>query len=299
MNFNINVLRQPAALVPNQFVELDGRRLAYRSVGEGAPLVLCTRFRGNLDAWDPAFLDGLAAEGLRVITFDYAGLGLSDGERTYNPAVLAKDTAALIGALGLGRVAIGGWSLGGIVAQVLLATRPDLVSHAVLIGTTPPGPVVKLPEQLFVDTARIPGSSLDKDVILFFEPSSAGSRAAAARSAERLAIRQDGRSPEVPGEWAAAQLGDTPRDPPFPSDPVLAALMATTVPVLHIGADHDIAFPVENWYVLNGRLPTLQLLTYPQAGHAPHHQHPEAVAAYIGTFLRTTGGGLGEPPATA
>jgi pimeloyl-ACP methyl ester carboxylesterase len=268
-------------------VELGGRRLAYRSVGEGMPVLLCTRFRGNMDTWDPAFLDGLVAEGYRVITFDYAGLGLSTGERTYNPASLARDAAELISALGLGRVVIGGWSLGGIAAQVLLATRPDLVSHAVLIGTTPPGPAVKAPEQLFVDTARVPGSSPERDEILFFEPGSALSRAAAARSAERLALRQDGRSPEVPGDWAAAQLGDTPRNPPFPSDAVLAALKATSVPILHIGADHDIAFPVENWYALNGHLPTVQLLTYPQAGHAPHHQYPEAAAASVGTFLRT------------
>ena len=29
-------------------------------------------FRGNLDSWDPALIDALAA-GRRVITFDYAG----------------------------------------------------------------------------------------------------------------------------------------------------------------------------------------------------------------------------------
>ena len=32
-------------------------------------------FRGNLGAWNPTFLDGLVAQGLRVITFDQAGLG--------------------------------------------------------------------------------------------------------------------------------------------------------------------------------------------------------------------------------
>jgi hypothetical protein len=46
-------------------------------------------------------------------------------------------------------------------------------------------------------------------------------------------------------------------------------------------------FPVENWYALNGQLPTGQPLTYPRAGHAPHHQYPEAVA-HVGTFLRAT-----------
>jgi len=40
-----------ALTAPNQFVETRGRRLAYRSIGSGTPLVLCTRFRGNMDLW--------------------------------------------------------------------------------------------------------------------------------------------------------------------------------------------------------------------------------------------------------
>jgi pimeloyl-ACP methyl ester carboxylesterase len=41
----------------------------------GQPIVLCSRFRGNMDTWDPAFLDGLASQGFQVITFDYTGWG--------------------------------------------------------------------------------------------------------------------------------------------------------------------------------------------------------------------------------
>jgi len=40
-----------ALTAPNQFVETRGRRLAYRSIGSGTPIVLCTRFRGNMDLW--------------------------------------------------------------------------------------------------------------------------------------------------------------------------------------------------------------------------------------------------------
>lgn len=122
---------------PNQFAEVEGRRLAYRSIGEGKPIVLCTRFRGNMDVWDPAFLDALAAQGFRVITFDYSGLGLSTGERAYSPVALAKDARDLIEALDLEGVAIGGWSLGGLAAQVVLALYSDRLSHCVLLGTSP------------------------------------------------------------------------------------------------------------------------------------------------------------------
>ena len=277
-----------AVTASNQYVDVVGRRLAYRSIGEGTPFVLCTRFRGNMDLWDPAFLDALASRGFRVLTFDYSGLGLSSGEKRYDPVSLARDAAELIEALHLDRVVIGGWSLGGLAAQVVVAMFPGRISHAVLIATGPPSATVKAGEQLFYDTAVIPETSFEDEVVLFFEPRSSASREAARRSVERIAQRTEGRSLPVPADWAAAFLGSKPRQPIFPADPVLAALKTTTIPILHVGGDHDIIFPVENWYALNQQLPTVQLLTFPRAGHGPHHQHPEAVAAHIANFVRTT-----------
>lgn len=273
----------------NQFVEVKGRRLAYRSIGHGTPIVLCARYRGNMDIWDPAFLDALAAKGLRVITFDYTGLGLSSGTPTYDPPALAQDAGDLIEALGLGKVVISGWSLGGMAAQLAMAMFPDRISHAVLIGTTPPGPLVKAGEQLFYDTATKPDYTLEDETILFFEPASEDSREAARRSVQRIAGRVAGRSIPVPQPWAKAAISSAPANPIFPVDSLLALLKTTTVPVLHIGGDHDIVFPVENWYALNQQLPTLQLLTFPRSGHGPHHQYPEAAADCIASFVRSTG----------
>jgi pimeloyl-ACP methyl ester carboxylesterase len=277
-----------AVSAATQFVEARERRLAYRSIGTGTPIVLCTRFRGNLDLWDPLFLDSLAARGLRVVTFDYSGLGLSTGDRSYDPAALARDAKDLIDALGLDSIAIGGWSLGGLAAQTFVAMYPQQVTHAVLIGTGPPGPLVKTAEQLFYDTARIPENTFEEQIILFFEPRSQVSRTAARSSVDRIELRRSDRSAPVPIEFAAAALGLRPRNPMFPADAVLAALKSTSIPILHVGGDHDISFPVENWYALNQQLPTLQLLTFPQAGHAPHHQYPVASAKYIATFLNET-----------
>lgn len=270
---------------PNQFVETNGRRLAYRSVGEGKPIVLCVRFRGNMDSWDPAFIDALAAQGFRVITFDYTGLGLSTGQPNYSPLALADDARDLIEALGLKAAVIGGWSLGGLTTEVFLAKYPQLITHAVLIGAVPPGPNVKGAEQIFNDTARKEENNLEDELVLFFEPASPSSRAAGARSHERLAQRQQERSVPIPHAFAAAVLPPVPRSPLFPADPILQALKHTQIPILHIGGDHDIAFPVENWYALNGQLPTVQLITFAQAGHGPHHQYPEASARHIAAFV--------------
>jgi pimeloyl-ACP methyl ester carboxylesterase len=277
-----------AVSAPNQFVEVDGRTLAYRSIGEGRPLVLCNRFRGTMDVWDPAFLDGLADEGFRVITFDYSGLGLSTGEATYNPAEMVRDPIDLMAALGLDAVVLGGWSLGGMVAQVALAVAGARISHLLLIGTTPPGSLVKPAEQLFFDTAVIENYALKEEEILFFEPKSELSRKAAAESAARIAQRTEGRSPPVPIAFARANIGDGPKNPIFPADAVLEVLKTTTKPILHLGGDHDIIFPIENWYALNQALPTVQLITYPSAGHGPQHQYPRASAEHIGSFVRST-----------
>lgn len=270
---------------PTQFAELAGRRLAYRRFGTGTPILLCVRFRGTMDSWDPAFLDGLVAQGLEVIVFDYSGLGQSSGTPTYAPAALAKDAVELIGALGLQQTVLAGWSVGGIAAQIVFTQAPQLVSHLVLIATTPPGPLVKAGEPLFYDLARRSNEAHEEFVQLFFEPKSPASRQAALRSAERLRERMEGRSPDVPHAWAGAQLGDGPRNPVFPVDAVLQALRTAATPILHIGADHDIVFPVENWYALSGQLPTLQLLSFPSAGHGPQLQYPRAAAQHIGAFL--------------
>lgn len=277
-----------ALTTQTKYVESKGRRLAYRSVGAGKPLVLCNRFRGVLDLWDPAFIDGLAAQGFQVITFDYSGLGLSTGEKSYNPMSLAQDAVDLIEGLKLEDFAIGGWSIGGITAQIVLAMTGDKASHVVLLATTPPGQLVKSGEQLFYDTAAKPGTDLDQFTTVFFEPDDAGSREASKRSFERMMARKQDRSPDVPADWAISQIGNTPRNPLFPSEQILDLLRVTKTPILHIGGDHDIVMPIENWYALNNQLPTLQLITYPRAGHGPHHQYPEMAAIQIAAFVQNT-----------
>jgi pimeloyl-ACP methyl ester carboxylesterase len=54
------------------------------------------------------------------------------------------------------------------------------------------------------------------------------------------------------------------------SNPSRNDISAPDVPMLHLGGDHDISVPVENWYALSEQLPTMSLITYPRAGHAAH-----------------------------
>lgn len=62
-------------------------------------------------------------------------------------------------------------------------------------------------------------------------------------------------------------------------------LKATRSPILVVSGDHDIGFPVENWYEQSRDLPTVQHIVLSQSGHGPQHQRPEAVAEYIAAFV--------------
>jgi pimeloyl-ACP methyl ester carboxylesterase len=282
------VIEKPSALTaPNQTVQVDGRKLAYRTFGSGPNLVLCVRFRGAMDSWDPLFLDELA-ERFTVTVFDYSGLGYSTGTPSYAKVDMAKDVHDLIEALGYEKVVIAGWSLGGFAAMVFTALYPEKVSHVIAIATMPPGLMVKPFEQLFFDTAWKPEYGVEEEYILFFEPASEKSRALADASLARIAGRTDVRDmvtpPSVFMDSVAASSDPTT---PFPDpDGTYSNFFKTTqIPVLALSGDHDIIFPVENWYALNDIWPTLFVVTYPDSGHGPQHQYPVMAADMIKSFV--------------
>lgn len=279
--------RDTAITAPTQFVSVkDGRQLAYRSIGRGPALVLCNRFRGTLDTWDPAFLDGLAAH-YRVITFDFRGVGRSTGEPPATILAMASDAQELIAALNLGQVALGGWSIGGLAAQTVATVHPELVSHLILIGTGPAGKSEHPIDPVFFEYAHKPVNDLNDEYVLFFEPGSEASRKAAGLSHDRIAARtKDLDVPVPPAVWpklhqaAAEFFADVHGSRQM--------LKQTQIPILIVHGDHDIVFPIQNWNALSREMPTAQLIVFPHAGHGPQHQFVEASVAYIHAFLETT-----------
>jgi len=150
-----------------RFIESGDRRIAYRSIGKGLPIILVNRFRGNLDTWDPGFLDALASK-FNIIIIDYSGIGLSTGPCAADILSMAIDVKNVAEALKLTKIIIAGWSLGGLVAQTVITQYPELVSHAILIGTTPPGKNTSIPEKLFWERALKTTNDLDDGYVLFF-----------------------------------------------------------------------------------------------------------------------------------
>jgi pimeloyl-ACP methyl ester carboxylesterase/DNA-binding CsgD family transcriptional regulator len=131
------------------FLEFDGRRVAYASVGDGPPLVLPAWWVSHLvEDWSGAqfrsFVETLAA-GRRVIRYDRPGTGLSDRERPPETLTLEYEVsllAALLDRLELERSALFGISCGGPAAVAYATLFPERVERIALWGSFAAGPVL-------------------------------------------------------------------------------------------------------------------------------------------------------------
>ena len=125
---------------PTQYVETRGIRFAYRRFGKAGsvPLVFNMHFIGTMDYWDPAVTDGLGRD-REVILFNNAGVSSSSGEVPTTFEEMATNAVAFSRALGLNKMDVLGFSIGGMVAQEITLQAPDLVRKLILVGTGPRG----------------------------------------------------------------------------------------------------------------------------------------------------------------
>ena len=125
---------------PTQFVEANGIRFAYRRFGKagGVPIVFNQHYTGTMDYWDPAVTDGMARD-REVILFNNAGVSSSSGEVPTTFEQMGANAVAFSRALGLNKVNVLGFSIGGMVAQEIALQAPDLVRKLILVGTGPRG----------------------------------------------------------------------------------------------------------------------------------------------------------------
>lgn len=194
---------------PTRFVESGPVRYAYRrfGAGPGLPLLFLQHFTGTLDNWDPAITDPLAT-GREVILFESAGIGRSTGDVPETIAGMARHALAFIKALGLERIDVLGFSLGGMVAQQLALDQPSVIHRMVLVGTAPRGgeDVMHLDKPSLAQPLQDP--SLEGYAVLqklFFAPTET-SQAAGRAFVDRLLQRVSDREPISGQNVVAAQL---------------------------------------------------------------------------------------------
>jgi pimeloyl-ACP methyl ester carboxylesterase len=267
---------------PTEFVNAKGIRFAYRRFGnpQGLPIVLNQHFRGSMDYWDPAVTDGLARS-REVILFDNAGIASSSGEVPPSIPQMGANAITFIHALGLAKVDILGFSIGGMVAQEIVLQAPEVVRKLILVGTGPRGADMSASK-----SAEIFAGVYDPPEHLWlavhFSQSAAG-RAAGLAFLERKLRRPD-RDPEV-GEDAAAQQRAAIGDYIAGGESAQDHLGDIRLPTLIVQGSNDLIIPTMNSYVLQQKLPNAHLIVYPDANHGSFYQYPDLFVKHATLFL--------------
>jgi pimeloyl-ACP methyl ester carboxylesterase len=258
---------------PTHTINAGGVQFTYRQLGPdtGVPVVFLTHLAAVLDNWDPRVVDGIAAKH-RVITFDNRGVGASSGSTPTTIEEMATDAITFIRALGFDRVDLFGFSMGGMIAQVIAQEEPQLVRKMILAGTGPAGGdgIDKVTRISYLDTARGLLTRQDPKQFLFFTRTPNG-RAAGKEFLARLQERTNDRDKAISIGSFRAQLKAIHRwgqQPP-------ANLASIQQPVLVMNGESDKMVPTKNTVDLDRRIPNSQLVVYRDAGHGGVFQFHE------------------------
>ncbi|MCR9127153.1 MAG: alpha/beta hydrolase [Rhodobacteraceae bacterium] len=142
----------------------QGIRICYRITGTGGtPLILIAGLGLQLISWPQAMIDGLVAEGFRVIAMDNRDVGQSGridapppsrigillgrvGQQPYDLSDMAGDVIAVLDAEGIAAAHVVGMSMGGMIGQCLAARHPGRVLSLTSIFSSTGAPKVGQPK---------------------------------------------------------------------------------------------------------------------------------------------------------
>jgi pimeloyl-ACP methyl ester carboxylesterase len=239
-------------------------------------------FRGNLDNWDPALTDALAAE-REVILVDYAGVGSSTGAPSNTIASTARQMIAFADALGLVEIDLLGFSIGGFVAQEISLVRPALVRRLVLAATGPKGaPGMHGWADDIAAAAR--GESKPENLLYVMFAHTEASQGKGIEFLGRFLERQEGRDAPTSDAVRDAQY-DAIVEWGIPDHAALQRLTGIKSPTLVIQGDGDLMIPTKLSHLMAGLIPDAQIRIYPDAAHGFLFQYPTEVAAEVNPFL--------------
>jgi pimeloyl-ACP methyl ester carboxylesterase len=274
-----------------EFLDVDGGRIAYEVTGEGPLVVLSHGIGDHREAY--RFLaPRLAQAGYRVVAPDLRGHGESSlGWASISRTDVAGDLLALIRHLG-GPAVIVGHSISGGAATIAAATEPELISGIVEINPftrtqrLDAGGLLRIRRyrrgiSLLTGTQLLHSLSLWMrylDVAYPTKPADYADYMAALRAK----LREPGRMAEFmkTGKSTPADAG--------------AQLPNITRPALVIMGtlDPDFADPTGEGHAVAAAMPAGigTVATIEGAGHYPHAQSPDEVAALVIPFLKEHAG---------
>lgn len=263
-----------------RFVDVPGGRINVSDEGSGPPIVLLHAGIADLRSWN-TMVPPLVAAGYRTVRYDQRGMGGS----TTEPVQFSRiaDLLAVLDATGIGKAALVGNSLGGMVAFDSAILAPDRVVAVIGVGAglggfhvEPTDEIRALDEEearLEAAEPRDPVALAAFDVRVWVDgPGQPPTRVPAA--IRDLVFEMDLLDPE-------RHQGEARPIVP-PANDRLAELRC---PVLAVAGELDIPGIVEAARHLEAHAPNARAIIWPDVAHMIGMEQPERLAAAIVEFL--------------
>lgn len=262
-------------------------KLAILEAGVGGrPLLLVHGFTGAKEDFGDQ-IDLLADAGWWVVAPDQRGHGAStmlDDEAAYSLEIFAADIDGLIAELGWDRLVLLGHSMGGMIAQVVAAARPDRLDGLILMDTSH-GPLPGIDLDLValgVQVVRDGGLEAIKAVL----DAMGGDAPLGSAAHERVCATRPGyqefsdrkfltSSPAMYASMLSQLVTQTDR---------LESLAALPIPTLVLVGAEDVGF-IKASHAMADTIPNAALVTIPDAGHSPQFENGPAWNAAMLSFL--------------
>ncbi len=272
------------------FIDVDGLTIHYKSMGSGDPtMILLHGFGASLFSWREVM--GLMTEIGTVIAYDRPAFGLTErpmrgewsGESPYSPGAQVDLLIGLMDALEIERAILVGNSAGGTVAALTALAHPERVEALVLVDPAiytggSPGwtrwifqtPQMRRVGPLFVRNLMARGDELIASA--WYDPAKVTPE-----------VIEGYRKPMALANWDKALWELTIASYALGLEQRLGEL---TLPVLVATGDSDRFVPTEDSIRLASELPHAELVVFPQCGHVPQEECPDAFLVAVLAYLR-------------
>lgn len=261
-------------------------QIAYKSFGNGQPIILISGSGNVMDVWPSYFLQDLA-KNHKVVIFDNRGVGnTTSGIKPFSIVQFANDTAGLMDALKIQKADILGFSMASFIAQQLTLMYPEKVNHLILYGASCGGQegitqnatVVKAISDFVNNRTRDPNAFLSVTFPLKWMKDHPDYLEVFPKTSEIVPSSTLKKQFDIVESWISKNWSG-----------VCNQLSNITQPTLIITGTEDVAVPATNSLILVQKIPDAWLVQIKTAGHGLMYQYPEKFANILKSFLEVTG----------
>lgn len=266
-------LRNALAGVDSREVSIGGHHMHYLVAGptDGPAVVLVHGLGGRAEDWrnlTPYFVHA----GYRVYMPDLFGFGRSDRPTNFSYSVTDQAEAVVnfMDTMGLKQVDLGGWSMGGWIAQIVAGAHPERVRRLMVFDSV--GLYVKPEFNTNLFMSKTPEQLYELEALLMPHPQKIPGFVA------RDILRISGER-----AWVTKRAVDTMSTGKETTDSLLPRLK---MPVLLLWGKEDRITPLMEGQKMQHLIPEADLLVYDGCGHLAPVQCAAAMGPAVAEFVR-------------